>query len=285
MATTKPTDDCEVAWLSQTRSPRPGCQAAWGKALRALTGLFSFLGLLYPYPSNCQTLLGEGQTSAAYFYAPSEATCVNLCGLFEAPLICSVKSSEPLMLQKSRKWVHWSCTIKNCFLDFYVLIRYSVWNSFSVFSLCVAMELQTMKVFNKKRAWLLMIFASVGPGGGGRWAAATCHWEHCTLLVPWKDRGSSPQANQTIPTAGWLPSSALLALHLPLCVSPPQSVPPLLCISHSNRQSPLRTLGPFWRAGPAAWWYYRDNLRLLTPSPATNIYCAALIYSGLISES
>ncbi|CAB1441076.1 unnamed protein product [Pleuronectes platessa] len=43
-------------------------------------------------------------------------------------------------------------------------------------------EPQTMKVFNKKRVQRLMIFASAGPGGGRRWAAATCHWEHCTLL-------------------------------------------------------------------------------------------------------
>lgn len=31
-----------MAWLPCTRSPRPGCQVAWGKALRALTGLFLF---------------------------------------------------------------------------------------------------------------------------------------------------------------------------------------------------------------------------------------------------
>lgn len=35
-----------------------------------------------------------------HFYAMSEATCVNLCGLFEAPLICSIRSSETLMSEK-----------------------------------------------------------------------------------------------------------------------------------------------------------------------------------------
>lgn len=88
--------------MSETRSPGPGCQAAWGKALRALTGLFFFLGLLYPYPSDCQTQLHEGQASTLHFYTLFEATCVNLCGLFEADLICSIMSSKPLMSEKAK---------------------------------------------------------------------------------------------------------------------------------------------------------------------------------------
>lgn len=41
------------------------------------------------------------RTTTPHFYAMFEATCVNLCGLFEAPLICSIRSSETLM---SEKW-------------------------------------------------------------------------------------------------------------------------------------------------------------------------------------
>lgn len=44
----------------------------------------------------------EGQTSVPYFYAASEATCVNLCGPFEAALICSIKSSKLLMSEKAK---------------------------------------------------------------------------------------------------------------------------------------------------------------------------------------
>lgn len=94
------------------------------------------------------------------------------------------------------------------------------------------------KVFHKKRVEHWWSLPLPSPGGGKRWAAATCHWERCTLLVPWKDRGSSPHANQAIPTAGQLPSSVLLPLQLPLCVSPPQSVPIAVHLSLKHTQCP-----------------------------------------------
>lgn len=134
--------------MSQTRSPRPGCQAAWGKALRALTGLFFFLGLLYPYPSNCQTRLREGQASAPYFYAPSEATCVNLCGLFEVALICSIKSFPAFDVRESKRKYTGAVPLKNVFQTFMCLLGILCVMPFCF--LVVAVELQTMKVFNKK---------------------------------------------------------------------------------------------------------------------------------------
>lgn len=150
---------CEVARLSQTRSPRPGCQAAWGKALRALTDPF----FSHSPPSYVQ-LPSEGQTSAPHFYAVSEATCVNLCGLFEAGLwlVASRLPSLWCRRRSEKAKLRESCTIKNCFLDFYVLIRYSLWNAVSVFLLLAAAP-QTMKVFNKKRTAPPMIFASARP--------------------------------------------------------------------------------------------------------------------------
>lgn len=119
-----------------------------------------------------------------------------------------------------------------------------------------------------------MIFVPAVPGGGRRWAAATCYWEHCTLLVPWKNRGSSPQANQTILTAGQLPSSAMLSFHLCLSVS----VCPFLCASFTQ-PPPQSFLINQWCDSTA-----EEHLRRSTPL-ATNIYCGVLIYSGLISES
>lgn len=41
------------------------------------------------------------RTAEHFFYTPSEATCVNVCGPFEALLICSIGFSRPLMSEKS----------------------------------------------------------------------------------------------------------------------------------------------------------------------------------------
>lgn len=67
------------------------------------------------------------RTTTPHFYAMFEATCVNLCGLFEAPLICSIRSSETLMSEKRGGGVQCSCGIKNSFPRCNVLINYSVW--------------------------------------------------------------------------------------------------------------------------------------------------------------
>jgi len=143
--------------------------------------------------------------------------------------------------------------------------------SLSVF-LLVATERQTMKVFNKKRAKRGMIFTSALPGDvhNGQPPPATG-----STALYWCHEKTEAALHRPIKLYQQLAGcpSALLPLHLPLCVSPPQSV----LISHSNTQS--------FHVFRRARWHYREHLRPLTPSLTTNIYCAALIYSGLISES
>lgn len=132
--------------------------------------------------------------------------------------------------------------------------------------LLLAMDLLTMKVFNKQEQGTDDL-CHCRPKGGRRWAAATCQWEHCILLVPWKDRGGSPQANQTIPTAGWLPSKALLSLCLPLCVPPSQSV--LLSVHLSLKH----TVDPFTSSGGTM------ALQRASPSPCSLPGCEYLLCS------
>lgn len=148
----------------------------------------------------------------------------------------------------------------------------------SVF-LLVAMELPTMKVFNKKRAERLVIFASAVPGG--REAMGSRHLPlgalHFTGAMKRQRQLSTGQSNYT---NSW--PAALLSL----ARSPSPSLPlsasicPPLSASFSQMHS-----RPCTRSVLSVWWRYRETLRPLTPSLATNIYCAALIYSGLISES
>ena len=149
---------------------------------------------------------------------------------------------------------------------------------FFFFSLCVATELQTMKVFNKKKSRAADDLCLCRPPRGRR-TMGSSHLPlgalHFTGAMKRQRQLSAGQSNYT---NSWL--AALLSLARSpspsLCLSA-SICPPFLCASLTQTGSP--------RVGPAARWYYRDNLRLLTPSPATNIYCAALIYSGLISES
>lgn len=141
-----------------------------------------------------------------------------------------------------------------------------------------------MKVFNKKRAKRQIIFASavLGEVGGGQRPPATgntaLYWCHekteAALHRPIK-------VDQQL--AGCPPQPCSLSISLP--VSLRLNLSPSLCIFHSNTQSPCtHSVSPF-NVIRQAGWHYRERLRPLTPSTATNIYCAALIYSGLISES
>lgn len=100
-------------------------------------------------------------------------------------------------------------------------------------------------------------FASAIPRGGERWAAATCHWERCTLLVQWKGRGGSPQANQAIPTAGWLPSSALLSSSPVTSSLSLHLSPSLISVQLSLRHTIVLQ----------QWCCCRDSLCSLAPSP------------------
>lgn len=141
--------------------------------------------------------------------------------------------------------------------------------------LLLAKELQTVKVFNKKKSKGPMIFASTVPGevddgqpppATGSTAFYWCHEKtEAALHRPIK-------LYQQL--AGCPPQPCSLSLRLPLCVSPAQSVP--LSVRLSLKHAPFTSFG-----GTMA--PQRELLRPLTPSPATNIYCAALIYSGLIS--
>lgn len=65
--------------------------------------------ILFPWftvPLSVQ-LRHEGQASTPRFYALFEATCVNLCGLFEASLICSIKCSKAFEVRESTSKELW----------------------------------------------------------------------------------------------------------------------------------------------------------------------------------
>lgn len=98
MATTKPTADVREPDCHKHGHRDLAVKLLGGKHSEQLQ-TYSFS---YPYSSNCQAQLHEGQTTALYFCAPSEETCVNLCGPFEASLICRIKSSMALMLEKAK---------------------------------------------------------------------------------------------------------------------------------------------------------------------------------------
>ncbi len=118
------------------------------------------------------------------------------------------------------------------------------------------------------------------------------------------DDGQSPPATGST-ALYWCHEKTEAALHRPiklyqqLAGCPPQpcslsisrsvslrlNLSPSLCIFHSNTQSPSAHSSPSFTSSGGMMALQRECLRPLTPSPATNIYCAALIYSGLISES
>lgn len=84
-----------------------------------------------------------------------------------------------------------------------------------------------------------------------------------------------------------LATAALFSLHSlssSLSVSLHFNLSPSLCIFHSNTPPPPLPHGPFAVILPPDGTTERASVPLL-PSPMTNIYRAALIYSGLISES
>lgn len=151
----------------------------------------------------------------------------------------------------------------------------------SVF-LLVAMALQTMKVFNKKEQsnwWSLPLPSR------GRWAMGSRHLPlgvlHFTGAMKRQRQLSTGQSNYT---NSWL--AALLSLALSpspsLCLQ--ASICPLLCASFTHTHNPP----PHTQSFHVIQGHHgsKDCVSVpLTPSPATNIYCAALIYSGLISES
>lgn len=134
---------------------------------------------------------------------------------------------------KNRK--HRSKTIQDSFADFYELIKYFV-THLSVFVFFSYRTANHERCLIKKSGANDDLCLCWAPWGGGQWAAATCYWERYTLLVPLKDRGSPPQANQTVPAAGWLPSSFF---SISVCVSLPQSPPLFLCraLKHTIPQS------------------------------------------------
>lgn len=117
----------------------------------------------------------------------------------------------------------------------------------SVF-LSVATELQTMKVFNKKRAKRRMIFASAVPGetGDGQPPPATgspaLYWCHETTEAALRRPIKLYQQ-----LAGCPPQPCSLSISL--SVSLRLNLSPSLCIFHSNTQSPLHTLSPFTSSG------------------------------------
>lgn len=130
-----------------------------------------------------------------------------------------------------------------------------------------------------------MIFASAVLGERRRWAAATCHWERCTYIGAMK-RQRQLSTGQSSHTNSWLqlPSSAFTHSPAPsLCLS--TSICPHLCASFTQTTPPPPLPhGPFAVILPPDGTTERASVPLL-PSPMTNIYRAALIYSGLISES
>lgn len=147
--------------------------------------------------------------------------------------------------------------------------------------LCVLQRWSCRKVFHKKKGAERVIFASAVLGERRRWAAATCHWERCTYIGAMKRQRqlSTGQSSHT----NSCPLQPSLTLQLPLCVSPLQSVPISVHLSLKHPPPPPPH-GPFAVILPPDGTTERASVPLL-PSPMTNIYRAALIYSGLISES
>lgn len=102
MVTTKPTDDVRYSLIVTNTVTETWLSSCLGKSTQSTYRPVLFPWFTVPLSVQLSNSASWRTGSTQHFYAPFEATCVNLCGLFEAPLICTINSSKPLMWEKAK---------------------------------------------------------------------------------------------------------------------------------------------------------------------------------------